>query len=448
MSSSADSIWRKDIIGWSLYDFANTIYSMNIVSRYLKLYIVDDLGYDDRYFDIPFAISMLLAAALLPALGAMSDHATKKKLFLFLFTLTACMSIGLMALASVAGIVLLLVLFIIANLAYEAGQPFYNSLLYSVADGLRARYISGVGVALGYVGSILGMILVLPFVNGSMLFFDIPGMDGWGRSGSFIPTALLFMLFALPLFFWVREKPVVNTKKISFRQSYREVWEGLRQTKKYPGVLRFLIADYCFEDAAMTVIINIGLYCALVIGFSDDMITLFLIVSTASAVLGSFVIGKLSQRMSLNFLMRSIAIGWIICLLFFALTENIFIIWILGSVIGILLGGLWTVSRPLLAELVPREELGRFFGIFSLSGRAAAIAGPLIWTTVVYYLRPNSYLGLLLMESFDLTDTQAEKLPYRAAVLSLVGMMLLGLFLFRKVPETGRPTRADGAVNG
>ena len=92
--ASAPSLFRRDVIGWSLYDFANTIYSMNIVSLYLKRYIVEDLGYDDRYYDIPFAISMLCAAILLPALGAMSDHGSKKKLFLFLFTATCCLSVA------------------------------------------------------------------------------------------------------------------------------------------------------------------------------------------------------------------------------------------------------------------------------------------------------------------------------------------------------------------
>ena len=78
------SNFSKDIIGWSLYDFANTIFSMNIISLYLKRYIIEDLGKDDRYFDIPYAVSMLFAAILLPALGAMSDHSTKKKFFLFM----------------------------------------------------------------------------------------------------------------------------------------------------------------------------------------------------------------------------------------------------------------------------------------------------------------------------------------------------------------------------
>ena len=174
------SLWRKDVLGWSLYDFANTIYSMNITSLYLKRYIVEDLGHADHYFDIPFSISMAIAAVLLPALGAMSDHSTKKKIFLFLFTFSCCVSVGLMALVPPTLILLTIVLFIMANFSYEAGQPFYNSLLYSVADGARARFVSGVGVALGYVGSILGMILVLPFVTGGVYSWNVPFMDAGG----------------------------------------------------------------------------------------------------------------------------------------------------------------------------------------------------------------------------------------------------------------------------
>ena len=79
-------LFRKDVIGWSLYDFANTIFSMNIISLYLKRYIVEDLGKDDRWFDIPYSASMLIAALILPAMGAISDHSTKKKAFVIRFT--------------------------------------------------------------------------------------------------------------------------------------------------------------------------------------------------------------------------------------------------------------------------------------------------------------------------------------------------------------------------
>ncbi len=433
--SKPESIFRKEIIGWSLYDFANTIYSMNIVSLYLKRYIVEDLHKDHLYFDIPFSLSMIFAAILLPALGAISDHAAKKKIFVMLFTFTCCISVGVMAFIPSQLLILILILFIIANFCYEAAQPFYNSLLYSVSDGNQARFVSGFGVALGYIGSVVGMIIVLPFVTGKI---SVPFLSNGGFTSSFLPTAILFILFSLPLFYWVKEKENIKKSKIKFISAYKEVWEGIRETKKYPGVLRFLIADYFFEDAVTTVILNIGIYCSVVIGFEESMITTFLIISTVSAVIGSFIIGKLSQNFSLKKMLNMIVIGWIISLLIFIITDNKAIIWVIGSFVGILLGGLWTTSRPMLAELVPRDELGRFYGLFALSGRAAAVVGPLIWTTILYFFDANRFLGQLLAEWLDLNQDSAENMPYKLGVLSLVFMMAVGLYIFRKVPESKR----------
>ena len=434
--NQSTTMFRRDVIGWSLYDFANTIYSMNIVSLYLKRYIVEDLQKDHLYFDIPFSLSMLLAAVLLPALGAMSDHATKKKIFLFLFTLSCCLAVGLMAVVPPEFFVAVAVLFVIANFSYEAGQPFYNSLLYSVSEGRQARYVSGVGVALGYVGSVLGMVVVLPFVTGSVFSLDIPLLDGAGKTGAFVPTAVLFMLFALPLFWWVKEREVPSASKTDLKAAYREVWDGLRQTRKYPGVLRFLIADYCVEDAVATVILNIGIYCSVVLRLPDEAITLFLIVSTVSAVVGSYIIGRIAQMWSLKRMLYVIMSGWAVVLTLFVATDNMTIIWILGSVVGILLGGLWTTTRPMLAELVPHDELGRFFGLFALSGRAAAVIGPLIWTVILYLFDADRALGRAAADVFGLDAVWAEKLPYKLGVMSLVVMVLIGLFIFRKVPHT------------
>ncbi len=430
------SVFRKDVLGWSLYDFANTIYSMNIVSLYLKRYIVEDLGHSHAWFDIPFSISMLLSALLLPALGALSDHATKKKMFLFLFTLTCCVAVGGMSLVPTGALTAIVILFILANFAYEAGQPFYNALLYSVAEGPQARFVSGIGVAVGYIGSSLGMLLVLPFVTGDLFGFQIPLITGWGKTGSFVPTAMLFMLFSVPLFLWVRETPVKSTSRISLKQAYREVWDGLRQTRKYPGVLRFLIADYFFEDAAATVILNIGLYCSVVLGMGESSITIFLAVSATSAVAGSFLIGKISEKSSLKVVLGSVIVGWVLALIAFVATNNSAVVWALGSIVGILLGGLWTTSRPMLAELVPREELGRFFGLFALSGRAAAIVGPLIWTVVILLFSPDGLFGPAMAKSWNLSTSAAVELPYKLGILSLAVMMLIGLYIFRKVPRT------------
>ncbi len=417
-------LFRKDVMGWSLYDFANTIFSMNIISLYLKRYIVEDLGKDDRWFDIPYSISMVIAALVLPAMGAISDHSTKKKTFVILFTITCCLATGLMSLVPASAVMVIVLLLIISNFTYEASMPFYNALLYSVAYGKEARFVSGFGVAFGYMGAILGVLAVGPFV------------DMYGKQGSFLPTAVMFLLLSIPFVLWVREKPVRFPGKATIKKAYQDVWDGIRMTKKYPGVARFLVADYFFEDAVTTVIINISLYCSIVLGFSESGIRYFLIITPISAVIGSYIIGYLSRTYCLKKMLNIIIWGWVISLIAFVFVENVVLIYILGSIVGILLGGLWTTSRPLLAELVPQEELGRFFGLFSLSGRAAAIVGPLLWTTVVYFFNPQRPMGQFVIDALAIEEADQAALPYKIGILTLVVMMLVGLYIFRKVPTT------------
>jgi len=436
--NSQSAIFRKDVISWSLYDFANTMYSIIILSLYFKRWVVEDLGRDGLYYDVAFSGSMLLAGLIMPALGAISDHSRKKKLFLFLFTFCCCLMVGIIPLIPSSLFLLIIIVFGFSNFFYEGGMVFYNSLLYSISDGKQARLVSGFGVALGYVGSIFAMIAVLPWVSGKIFGFDIPFMEGSGKTGTFLPTALLFMLFALPAFIWVKERfEIVSQNRIKIKKAYGEVWQTVKDTRKYPGVLRFLIADYFFEDAVATVILNIGIFSSMVLGFTDENLTIFLIISTISAVIGSFVIGRISQDISLKKLMATLIRGWILILILFIIIENQIIIYFLGSIVGILLGGLWTVSRPLLAEMVPRNELGRVFGLYSLSGRAAAVVGPLIWGMTVYLFGRSQKVGIILSGWFNLGEAAAVRLPYRLAVVSLIIMMVIGLIIFRKLPEKG-----------
>jgi len=427
-------IFRREVLSWSLYDFANTIYSMNILSLYFKRWVVEDLGRDGLYYDITYSLSMLLVGLIMPALGAFSDHSHKKKLFLLLFTLFCCISIGIIPLLPATLFLVLIIVFGLSNFFYEGGMVFYNSLLYSVADGPNARLVSGFGVAIGYLGAIFGMIFVLPAVTGNIFGIHIPGIEGTGKTGAFLPTAIFFFLFALPTFIWVKEKTGLPDHKVEIKKAYREVWEGIKDTRKYPGVLRFLIADYFFEDAVATVILNMGIFSSIVLGFSDADLTIFLIISTISAMAGSYLIGRFSRNASLKHMMNVIISGWLVVLLLFAFIQDRILIYVLGSMMGALLGGLWTISRPLLAEMVPRGELGRFFGLYSLSGRAAAVLGPVVWGIIVYLFNPARPLGKEAVSLMGLSQPAADKLPYRLAVISLVIMMSIGLFIFRKLP--------------
>ena len=101
---------------------------------------------------------------------------------------------------------LILFLFSLSNFFYEGGIVFYNALLDSVSNKENVGRVSGFGVSLGYLGSIAGMVLVLPFVTGGLFGLDIPFLHAAGKSGAFLPTAVFYAIFAIPIFLFVRER--------------------------------------------------------------------------------------------------------------------------------------------------------------------------------------------------------------------------------------------------
>lgn len=442
--NATGSIWRLDRFSWGMYDFANTIYSMNILSLYFAGWLVLDLGYRDIHYSIAHSASMLMVAILMPALGYFSDRpgfGAIRRRFLLVFTIGAVGALAVMSFIPAPLIAVILILFCVSNFFYEGGMVFYNALLGDISEPSNVGKISGMGVSLGYLGSIVGMILVLPFVTGDLFGFEISFISGSGKSGAFLPTAVLFGLFAIPLFLFVKEKPkqarpVSNPGSLS--GAYKSIAKSIRSTEKYPGLLRFLVSDFFFEDAISTVIIFMAIFTERVLGMNDSDRTLFFITSTLFAMIGAFVLGHLADRLSPKRVLFAIVSGWIIALLIVALNSSVTVFWILGPIIGILLGGVWAVSRPLLMELSPPEKLGEFFGLFSLSGRAAAIIGPLVWGGIVYLFSTNAGLKGFIAGIFNLDDVEAEKIPYRLAILALALMMVVGLWIFRKVPDRGR----------
>lgn len=448
-------IWRRDVIAWALYDFANTIYSMNILSLYFAGWLVIDLGYADIHYSLAFAGSMLLAAILMPALGYLSDNpsgGTRKLHYLLIFTLGAVLSVAGFALLTPSMIGLILVLFALSNFFYEGGIVFYNALLASVAEPENVGKVSGFGVALGYTGSVVGMILVLPFVTGKLFGLEIPFITAGGKSAAFLPTAGYFALFSIPIFYFVREKATrpagvpngstssaTTSHAAGMKAAYADIWRSIKATEKYPGLLRFLVADWFFEDAIATVIIFMAVYTERVLAMGADDRTIFFIISTVCAMLGSYPLGRLADRFPPKRVLFGIVLGWIIILVLFAFNSLPALFWVLGPVVGVLLGGVWAVGRPLLMQLSPPEKLGEFFGLFSLSGRAAAVGGPLLWGAVVYLFSPERSFGKIAVDLFAMDAVSAVKLPYRLAILSLAAMMAVGLFIFRKVPERRQP---------
>jgi UMF1 family MFS transporter len=436
---------KKAVFGWAIYDFADTIFSMNIVTMYFAQWIVVDNHTEDIYYSLSYALSMLLVAFTMPALGAISD--TKRKRLPFLFTLTSGCILSTFFLG-IAGngigdiatkVLVALIFFGVANYCYEGALTFYNALLPEVSTPENIGKVSGWGVALGYIGAIVGLLLVKPFVDGHIFGFKLPFTQG-GRQDAFIPTAIFFLLSSFPIFLWVKERVQPCREKIKIKEAFGRVWDGISNTKKYPGVLRFLLANYFISDAIATVIIFMAVYAQVVMGFPDGVKMWFFIVATTFAVIGSFLCGYISDWIGPKKTLVFVVLGWILCLCVVMFTANQIVFWIVGPLIGICLGSTWTASRPLLTGLVPKETLGQFFGLYALSGRVAAVIGPLLWGLAVLYFKAENLMVrnvVSLLEGFGLTFSHQviSTIQYRFAIAILVLMMLVGFFILLKVPD-------------
>jgi UMF1 family MFS transporter len=431
---------RKAQIGWVLYDFANTIFSMNIVTFFFAPWLILTLGVEDIYYSLAYSISMILVALSMPSLGRRADRSSGKLASLKLFTVLCVLFTVLMSLAAVIGLsitttaMLTLISFAVANYFYEGGLTFYNSLLADVSSSHNIGKISGIGVGVGYLGAIFGLLVVMPITEGNI----IPGIEG--RQYAFLPTAMLFLVFSIPIFRWVREKSIAAVTPRT-PESFFAGWRtALRETRDYPGVLRFLISDYLIEDAIATLIVFMSVYAEAVAGFADaDKVVLF-ISSTVCAFLGSLLFGLLTDRIGGKKSLVLATAGWVVVLLAAIVLEARLGFFILGGFVGIFLGAVWTSSRPLLNSLVPREKLGQFYGLYTLSGRAAATVGPLLWGLVVLLGKQDGPLGRLTISFLEtlgisVSPELAGTIHYRLAVVSLLIVMSLGLIILLKVPD-------------
>jgi len=419
---------RREVFSWTFYDFANTIFSMNVVSLYFPLWITVNHGWEDIWVSWAHLVSMGLVALTMPLLGTISDHLRRRMPFLIFLTFSCVLFtvliglVGQSGLSARAQVLWALLFFVVANYSYQGGLVFYNALLPQVSTPQTIGKISGYGVALGYLGAIVGLILVMPFSQGSIFGLQIPWIHGGGRGATFVPSGLLFLLFAVPAFLFVRDRAAKTseTSQLNFRKSLEHVGEALRRSVTYPMVLRFLVAKFLYENAISAVVAFMAVYAVKVMGFTDDVVIPFMIVSTTSAVVGSFVCGFSVDRFGAGRTLKGVLIGWLFSLGLVIFTGNQAVFWCAGSLVGIFMGSTWTSARPLLVRLVPREMVGEFFGLYALSGKTAAIFGPLVWGLVVKLF--NEY-GVL---------------RYRLAVGSLGILLAVGLIVLWGVHEDNR----------
>ncbi|MFC2006894.1 MFS transporter [Chloroflexota bacterium] len=378
------------VTSWALYDLANTVFSMNITSLYLPLWIVKNMGGSDADYGNAASLSMLMIFLSAPVLGALSDRAGRRMPFLIIVTV---LCVVFTALLGFGNLTTSLILFIIANYMFQVGLIFYDALLPSVSTEENRGKISGLGVGLGYFGSFIGV--------GSGILL----LDRIGYTGIFRLSALLFLVFAIPCFLFVKEYTTTGfrfqVRMIS--EAFAQVRHTVANARRFPGLVRFLIGRIFYAEPINTLIIFMGIYVTNELGFSTTEVQILILVSITAAIIGGFVFGPVVDKIGPKRSLNMVLIIWMVVLsgasaaAVFNLPSTLF--WCIGCLAGIALGGTWTADRPYLIRLAPPKYLGEFYGLFRMAGRFASVIGPLIWgliTTTLGLGRPAAVFVLFV----------------------------------------------------
>ncbi|CAN5496514.1 MFS transporter [soil metagenome] len=411
-----------EALAWAFYDFANTIFSFAIVSFAMSLWTIRFLGEGPGtfWFTAAVSVSVLLNAIVSPVLGAMSDRIGRRKPFLAFFTV-ACI-IGTVVIGFV-DIRLGLVAFAIANFAYQAALIYYDTLLPDVARPIARGRLSGIGVALGYCGTLLVGVLLLAGIS--------TDADGASTSFTFVLVAGLFLVFAGPLFLLVRERERADTpfRTTDAVRSFGQLAQTVRHARQAPGLLRFIVARFFYSDPVNTAIVVMSAFAVNAIGFTEGQALQVLLILTVVAVIASLGWGALADRWGPRRTLLAVLGVWAVGLtIITAFLEPVPFLFA-GALLGAGLSGVGVVDRLLLLRLAPPDRIGEMFGLYGLVGKFSAVTGPIIYGIIV----------ATLLEGL-------ERDAYRVAIASLFVLLLVGIWILRGVPE-GEPENEEAATD-
>lgn len=402
---------------WTLFDFANSSYAVIIVAFVFAVFFTDVIcsgnPAGDFYWSLGINISMIISAVLNPVFGAVADRTSNKKHYLFLFTLLCIVPTALMYFTGEGTIVFALLLFILSNIGFQTGLTFYDAFISDLVEEKYYNRVSSYGYAVGYVGSLVSVLMVFPLKDNYNLLFLI--------------TALFFFAFSLPLFLFLKEKKkelqVSASVLRNISYGFSKVFDTIKHIRKYKNLRNYLIAYFLYIDSINTIIFFSGIYARKTLGFETTELAIFFILVQLTAMAGSLVFARLGDKLGIKKSIIVNIIFWILILVFIFVFVDIDTFLFIGSIkihyfflaggfAGLFLGSTQSLSRALMTELTPFEIKTEFFGFYSLFEKTSTLIGPLTFGLISW-----------------LTGSQ------KFAIFSLTAFFILGLWMLKYVKE-------------
>jgi UMF1 family MFS transporter len=379
---------RRPVLSWALYDWGNSAFATTVMAGFFPIFystLSKDLSVQDSqlWFNITLAGSSILVAATAPILGAIGDRSGGRKRFLATFAILGVLMTAGLAWVHTGQWVMGLLLYGIGTIGFSGANIFYDSMLVDVSDEEQFDVVSGFGYALGYLGGGLLFTINILMVNNPETF----GLADAGAAVkvSFLSVAIWWLVFTIPLLTGVEELPTKReaSRMQAVREGIAQLVGTFHEIRKLRVLLTFLIGYWLYIDAVNTVIKTAVFFGDKVLGLPQASLVTALLVTQFVAFPAAMFFGWLGKKIGPRPAIL-IGLGVYVLTLFYAWRwlDTGADFYKLAVAVGLVQGGVQSLSRSLYARLVPTSKTAEFFGFFNMVGKFAAILGPLMMAMV------------------------------------------------------------------
>jgi UMF1 family MFS transporter len=409
-----------------LYDFGNSAYAAVVLLAVYSAYFQGEVvggPEGTRLWGMSIFIAMFAVALTSPVLGAIADFAGSKKRFLFVFTAMACTFTAALFFATRGQVIIGMAFFILAEIGYRSAQVFYNGLLPEIASPEEMGRVSGNGWAIGNVGGVLCLLLILPLIVliGGTFVVRL----------SLVITAVFFAVSTVPVFLLLRERAepsALPPGETYLSVGFKRLAKTVRTAGDFREFVKYIIAFVVYNDGIIMALDFAAIIGAVLFGMDQEQLILFVILVHVTNVGGALVFGHLVDRvggkrsLSLALLLMIGVVAW----LFVNQTQLGY--FLIGAAAGFAMAGAQSVSRTMVALFAPPGQSAEFYGFFALAGRTSSFVGPAVYGWVAAEVA-------LWLQARGQEAVAAEQMGQRFAILFVGAFIAMGLLLLAFVDE-------------
>lgn len=438
----------REIWAWAFYDWANSAFAVSVLAVTFQMYFIHVLatsGTDAsgalirsvHLFGVTLpsgtlwawsvAISMIVVVVMSPIIGAVADHGSKKKRFLFFFCYTGATATMLMVSLGTGMWQLGMLLFIISNICFVSGNVVYNGLLTDVATREEeVSFTSGFGWGLGYAASFIVLL-----ANFALIHFEYPSKE-WAVRLSLLGVGIWWALFAIPTFLWVRERPRAGGPEKGVQlltAGFRQLGRTLRILPRHSQLLLFMVAFFLYNDGIQTIISQAGSFTSLAFGAELGQIMPAFLMIQFVAFIGSLAFIRIERSIGTKAALLGALVVWILLIAWALIMKSLAEFYVLAFLGGLVLGVSQSASRTLYTWMIPKGHSAEFFSLYAIVGKVASLVGPILFG-----------FGVLLagrLENVPVLNKTA------AAIFPLFLMVLVGTLLLSRVDVTRGKKQAE-----